>query len=202
MFNKRIPQAVSMLLLIGALAGSEAAAQVVKSPDAQKAEQEITSLLKEFLAKVDTVEMHDRFWAEDLIYTTGMGVVRTKADIMKSMREASLKQTQEAAKAEAAKSAPPKAPTAAGTPAPKEGYDAEDITVRSFGDIAILNFKLVQHAADGKTNNFRNSGTLAKRNGKWQVVNWQAAPGRQHRRAGADSDRQSDVPRHRSSHLL
>lgn len=154
---KRIPQAVSMLLLIGALAGSEAAAQVVKTPDAQKAEQEVTSLLKEFLAKVDTVEMHDRFWAEDLIYTSGMGVVRTKADILKSMRESAAKQTA----------------AATAIPAIKEGYDAEDITVRAFGDIAILNFKLVQHA-DGKTNYFRNSGTLVKRNGKWQVVNWQA----------------------------
>ena len=149
-----------MLLLIGALAGSEAAAQVVKSPAAQKVEQEITSLLKEFLAKVDTVEMHDRFWAEDLIYTSGMGLVRTKADIMKSMRESAAKQAE--------------APKPAAAPAAKEGYDAEDITVRSFGDIAILNFKLVQHAADGTTNSYRNSGSLAKRSGKWQVVNWQA----------------------------
>jgi hypothetical protein len=161
LFNKKIPQAVSMLLLIGALAGSEAAAQMVKGPEAKQAEQEITSLLKEFLAKVDAVEMHDRFWAEDLIYTSGMGVVRTKADIMQAMRESAAK-------------APEPAKTDPAKPVTKEGYAAEDITVRVYGDIAILNFRLVQNAADGKTNTFRNSGTLAKRNGKWQVINWQA----------------------------
>ena len=156
MFNKRIPQAISMVLLIGALAGSEAAAQMVTRPDSKQVEQEITALLKEFLEKVDSVEMHDRFWAEDLIYTSGMGVVRTKADILKAMRDS------------AAKPADPNKPAA------KDSYGAEEIVVRSFGDIAILNFKLVQHAADGKTNTYRNSGTFMKRNGKWQVVNWQA----------------------------
>lgn len=159
MFNKRIPQAISMILLISALAGSEAAAQAMKSPEAKQAEQEITTLLRDFLANVDKVEMHDRFWAEDLIYTSGMGVVRTKADILKAMRDAELKKP---------------APDKAAEPTRKETYGAEDITVRAYGDIAVLNFKLVQNAADGKTNYFRNSGTFAKRNGKWQVINWQA----------------------------
>ncbi len=155
MFNKRIPQAISMILLIGALAGSEAAAQATQSPAAKKTEQEITSLLKEFLANVDKVEMHDRFWAEELIYTSGMGVVRSKADILKAMRESTAKMAAD----------PNKKP---------DTYDAQDITVRSYGDLALLNFKLVHHAADGTTNYFRNSGTFAKRNGKWQVINWQA----------------------------
>ena len=157
MFNKRIPQAISMILLISALAGSEAAAQAVTSPQATKTEQEITSLLKEFLANVDKVEMHDRFWAEDLIYTSGMGVVRSKADILKAMRES---------KAKMATTDPKEVK--------KDSYDATDITVRTYGDLALLNFQLVQHAGDGTTNYYRNSGTFAKRNGKWQVINWQA----------------------------
>ena len=40
-----------------------------------------------------------------------------------------------------------------------------------------VNFRLVQHnEKDGKqeTNYFRNTGTFLKRNGKWQVVAWQA----------------------------
>ena len=162
MFNKKIPQAISMVLLISALAGSEAAAQMVANPANKKVEQEITSLLKEFLTNVDKAEMHDRFWAEDLIYTSGMGVVRSKADIMKSMRESAAKSKEAPKAADAAK------------PAGKDTYDAEEIVVRSSGDVALLNFKLVHHAADGATNNFRNSGTFMKRNGKWQVVNWQA----------------------------
>jgi len=156
MFNKRIPQAISMILLISALAGSDAAAQATKSPAARQTEHEITTLLKEFLANVDKVEMHDRFWAEDLIYTSGAGVVRSKADILKNMRESA------------------KMATADPKDAKKDTYTAEDITVRAYGDLAVLNFKLVQNAADGKTNYFRNSGTFAKRNGKWQVINWQA----------------------------
>lgn len=156
MFNKKIPQAISMVLLISALAGSEAAAQMITRPDHKKVEQEITSLLKEFLTNVDKAEMHDRFWAEELIYTSGMGVVRSKADIMKSMKESAAK------------------PADAAKPAGKDTYDAEEIVVRSYGDLALLNFKLVHHAADGTTNNFRNSGTFAKRNGRWQVINWQA----------------------------
>ncbi len=176
MFNKRIPQAVSMLLLIGALAGSEAAAQVVKTPDAQKAEQEITSLLKEFLEKVDTVEMHDRFWAEDLIYTSGMGVVRTKADILKSMRA---QKSGEGAEIKVESGPGPGAPCGGGGGTPvivveKDKFSAEDITVRSLGDVALLNFRLVQKLPRGTVNTYRNSGTLVKRNGKWQVVNWQA----------------------------
>lgn len=159
MFNRRIPQAISMILLISALAGSDAAAQALKSPEAKQAEHQITALLQEFLANVDKVEMHDRFWAEDLIYTSGMGVVRTKADILKAMRDAELKKP---------------APDKAAEPARRDTYTAEDVTVRAYGDLAVLNFKLVQNAADGKTNHFRNSGTFAKRNGKWQVINWQA----------------------------
>ncbi len=177
---KRIPQTVSMLLLIGALAGSEAAAQVVKGPEAKKAEQEITSLLKEFLDKVDAVEMHDRFWAEDLIYTSGMGAVRTKADILKSMRA---QQSGEGANIKIETGAGPNAPSpgapcgGGGTPViiiEKDKYSAEDITVRSLGEVALLNFRLVQRLPNGTVNNHRNSGTLVKRNGKWQVVNWQA----------------------------
>jgi hypothetical protein len=41
----------------------------------------------------------------------------------------------------------------------------------------VVNFRLVQHnEKDGKqeTNYFRNTGTFLKRNGKWQVVAWQA----------------------------
>jgi len=34
-----------------------------------RAQVEVGNLLREFLANVDKVEMHDRFWADDLIYT-------------------------------------------------------------------------------------------------------------------------------------
>src|SRR5882757_9671218 len=47
---------------------------------------EISSLLNEFLSKVDDPAMHDRFWADELVYVSAAGVVKTKAGILESMR--------------------------------------------------------------------------------------------------------------------
>src|SRR5207245_11628800 len=49
-------------------------------------QEEISSLLNAFLAKVDDPAVHERFWADDLIYVSAAGVVRSKAEILKSMR--------------------------------------------------------------------------------------------------------------------
>lgn len=123
------------------------------------AEKDVVKLLHEFLNKVDDPAMHDRFWADDLIYTSGKGVRRSKADIMKSMREA---------KPDSAKNRP------------KETYDAEDITTHAYPKMVVLNFRLVQHLqkpGEPETNNaYRNTGVFLQRNGKWQVVAWQATP--------------------------
>src|SRR4051812_24354148 len=158
----KIPQAVAWVLLMGALTAAQG--QDAKPTGGKggggtpvRAKVEITNLLHEFLTNVDKPEMHDRFWADDLIYTGASGAVKTKADIMKSMRGESAK-----------------TPDASKPAEKKDTYDAEDITVRQFGDTAVLNFRLVQHAGDGKTNNYRNSGTFVKRNGQWQAVSWQA----------------------------
>lgn len=99
--------------------------------------------------------MHDRFWAEDLIYTGSSGRRIGKADIMRGVR-------------------------AEGPP--KEGeestvYTAEDIRVQQYGTTAIVAFRLVGTTKKGdKTEvaNYLNSGTFLKRDGKWQVVNWHA----------------------------
>jgi hypothetical protein len=142
----KIPQAVAMILLAGALTAAEA-----KTADAKA---DITQLLQNFLAKVDESATHENFWADDLIYTGSSGVVRTKQEIVKSVREGAAQ------------------PPAANEP--KVTFGAEDVTVREFGDTAVLNFKLVQHTEGKPDNFFRNSGTFVKRNGKWQVVSWQA----------------------------
>src|SRR5438105_295654 len=120
-------------------------------------QEEITSLLNEFLAKVDDPAMHERFWADDLVYVSAAGVVRSKGEILKSMRAGATPGTRDRKADE-----------------PKTTFSAEEVRVRPLGaDVAVLNFRLVQHAGE-KTNHFRNSGTFAKRNGKWQVVSWQA----------------------------
>jgi len=121
------------------------------------ASAELTKLLNDFLAGAsrNDVAMHDRFWAEDVIYTGSAGRRRGKAEIMKDVRSA---------------------------PAPKPGdakttYTAEDVRIQQYGNTAIVAFRLVGTTEkDGKTEvaKYLNSGTFLKRKGKWQVVNWQA----------------------------
>jgi len=118
----------------------------------------LTALLQEFLAGAsrNDAAVHDRFWADDVIYTGSGGRRRGKVDIMRDVRSA---------------------------PAPKPGdpttiYTAEDVRIQQYGQSAIVAFRLVgtTQRAGGKTEitNHLNSGTFIKRNGKWQVVNWQA----------------------------
>ena len=123
------------------------------APDAA----ELTSLLKHFLAGAsrNDAAVHDRFWADDLIYTGSGGKRRSKADVMRDVRSAP-----------AAKSADP-----------KTTFTGEDIRIQQYGNTAIVAFRLVGTTVhDGKSDvtNFLNSGTFLKRNGKWQVVSWQA----------------------------
>lgn len=121
-----------------------------------RATQEVTALLREFIAGAGTSDraIFEKFFADDVIYTRATGVVITKASIMESL----------------------------GKPAPaSEGmstYSAEDITVHEYGDTVIVAFRLegrTEHA-DGKveTAHYRNTGTFLRRNGRWQAVAWQA----------------------------
>lgn len=123
------------------------------APDAA----ELTKLLNEFLAGASRNDpaIHDRFWAEDLIYTRSAGRRVTKADIMRDL-----------------KSAPAPKPDD-----PKTVYTAEDIRIQQYGNTAIVAFRLVSTTeVEGakQVQHLLNSGTFLKRDGKWQVVNWQS----------------------------
>lgn len=121
------------------------------------AANELTMLLKEFLAGAsrNDAAIHDRFWAEDLIYTGSAGRRRGKAEVMRDVSSA---------------------------PAAKPGdartvYSAEDIRIQQYGDTAIVAFRLVattQKSGSSEVSNYLNSGTFLKRRGNWQVVNWQS----------------------------
>lgn len=140
----------SALLIVLFLFAGVAAAD---APDAA----ELTRLLNEFLAGASTNDagVHERFWADDLIYTGSSGRRVGKADILRDVRSA---------------------------PAPKAGdpatvYSAEDVRIQQYGDTAVVAFRLVgTTTATGRTSvmKFLNSGTFMKRGGRWQVVNWQA----------------------------
>src|SRR5687767_14723081 len=143
----RIFSTMILLLLLALGANAQTA------PDAN----ELTKLLNDFLAGAsrNDATIHDRFWAEDVIYTGSAGKRRGKSDIMKDVRSA---------------------------PAPEPGdpttvYDAEDIRIQQYGNTAIVAFRLVattQKGSASDTMNYLNSGTFLKRDGRWQVVNWQS----------------------------
>lgn len=120
----------------------------------------MTRLLNQFLdgAGRNDAAIHERFWADDLIYTRGVGQRIDKAELMKGVRSA---------------------------PAPKRDdpvtvYTAEDIKVQQYGNAAVVAFKLVgtTKRKDGATSvsNHLNTGTFIKRKGQWQAVAWQATP--------------------------
>lgn len=119
-------------------------------------EIELTQLLNRFLqgASENSVEMHDRFWADDLIYTSSSGQRYGKQHIMDGLQN-----------------------SAAGNNEPMTEWSAEKIEIRTFDEVAILTFKLV-----GKTEStngverteYLNCGVFIKRDRQWKAVNWQA----------------------------
>jgi hypothetical protein len=143
-------------LVLGILVFIAAAASALSqtAPDAA----ELTKLLNEFLtgAGRNDPAAHDRFWAEDLIYTRSTGVRTNKEEIMKGLRSAS--------------------PRKEGDPVMV--FTSEDIRIQQYGDAAIVAFKLVSTTTrpDGSktVGNNLNTGMFIKRNGKWQVVAWQS----------------------------
>ena len=134
-----------------------------RTPSPEQTRVDVAELLKDFLApgKNDKLETHERFWAEDLVYTTSGGIVKTKADIRKSFAESALPA---ASKTNPAISPPPATTT----------YSAEDVLVRPYGEIAALTFRLVAKQAGGEMTTYRNSATFIYRDGKWQAITWQA----------------------------
>jgi hypothetical protein len=119
------------------------------APDAA----ELTKLLNDFLAGAshDDAATHDRFWADDLIYTRSVGKRVNKAEIMANLK-----------------------------PQPGEPetiYSAEDVRIQQYGTTAIVAFRLVGKTKkndETQVANYLNTGMFLKRDGKWQAVAWQA----------------------------
>lgn len=130
---------------------------------------EIQKLLNQFLAATTDPAMHERFWADDLIYTRSAGRRVSKADVLRDVRSA---------------------------PAPKPGdprtvFTAEDVRLQQYGDTAIVAFQLVGTTQTEYGQNITrnlNSGTFVKRDGRWQVVNWQST-----RMAKSEEDSKREV---------
>ncbi len=150
------------------------------SPDQDAPDKEVlVQLLLDFLegASVGDAAMHDRFWADDLIYTSSSGERYGKAEIMAGFQE----QADEGNGVADDPSDEPEPPSVT--------WSAEEIQVQQYGDVAIIAFRLVgieeAESQPGDANiveteeepvrtEFLNSGTFLKRDGEWRVVNWQA----------------------------
>jgi hypothetical protein len=121
--------------------------------------EELTAMLHAFLANSDKAEAHQRFWADDLVYSSSAGSRFGKAEIMQGFAD-----VEENA---AAEDAPPAVI-----------YAAENVDVRLYGDMAIVAFKLVGipsgKGAEDDVLYYYNTGTFFKRDGIWQVVAWHA----------------------------
>jgi ketosteroid isomerase-like protein len=116
----------------------------------------LRNLLDEFLdgASQNDADMHDRFWAEDLIYTSSNGERVTKQTIMDGLIDDSQNMNQQ-------------------TPQ----YHAEETQIQLLDDIAVLAFKLVAvtlGSGGEERLEFYNTGTFQKRDGQWKAVAWQA----------------------------
>jgi hypothetical protein len=118
-------------------------------------EKVLRGLLDEFLegATYNDPEIHDRFWAEDLIYTGSAGTRTVKADIMSGMTEPADYNSE-----------------------PEVKYHGEEVQVKLYGETAVVAFKLVAVSNDSNNERmeFYNTGTFVKRNGEWRAVAWQA----------------------------
>jgi ketosteroid isomerase-like protein len=143
--------AVAALLPMMALAQAQRPAA---SPQDTATMQQVTQLVRDFLAGVpkNDPKIFQDFFADDVIYTRSAGVTVAKADIMSNI---GVRATNE----------------------PQATFEADDFTVHLYGEMAVVNFRLIMHNAENgrpTTAYFRNTGTFLKRNGKWQAVAWQA----------------------------
>lgn len=114
---------------------------------------EILDLLHEFLANAGSKSAHERFWDDDLIYTSSQGTRTDKASIIASFDDAADEDDD--------------------GPAPV--YSAEDVELRWLGDTVVVAFRLVATPPDETPQLYYfNTGTFVRRDDGWRVVAWQA----------------------------
>ena len=126
--------------------------------DLAPAKQVLIGLVQQFLsdASKNDPAAYNRFFADDILYTRGTGQLVTKKDM--------------------------DLPKGKVWPIGVVGqvtYAGEDFNVHQYGDLAIVNFRLVMHGMEDQkpiVRTFRNTGTFIKRDGQWQAIAWQATP--------------------------
>lgn len=122
-------------------------------------EHELHVLVDEFLdgASTNDIETHDRFWAEDLVYTSSSGERFGKDEIMDGLREAAGVDASQDSRDE---------------PLPR--YRGENLNIRVYGDLAVITFRLVAEMPDESVAEYFNTGVFRQRDGAWKAFTWQA----------------------------
>ncbi|WP_078085716.1 nuclear transport factor 2 family protein [Microbulbifer mangrovi] len=127
---------------------------------------ELQTLLDRFLTgAASDIRVHQRFWADDLIYTSSSGQRFGKQKILEGMHPA---------KSEAEEGEKPEPNSVR--------YRAEETDIRLFGDMAVVAFRLIADKSPADSNGgantpeseYFNTGTFIKRDGQWRAVAWQA----------------------------
>lgn len=111
---------------------------------------DVEDLLRAFLDGVNDRAVHDRFWAEDLIYTSSAGSRYGKAEILAGF--------------DGADAGGPYSPS----------YGAEDVTVRLIDELAVVTFRLTADEGGARVGEYYNTGVFRKESGRWQAFTWQA----------------------------
>ena len=115
----------------------------------------LATMLDAFLAgaSIGDASVHERFWADDLVYTSSAGARTNKAAILESVRGAADTQPD----------------------SPAVVYTAEDVDIRLYADMAIVAFRLVATPSAGsEVLYYFNTGTFVARESEWRAVAWQA----------------------------
>jgi len=112
---------------------------------------DLASFVNDFLAAADQLDVHERFWADDLVYTSSDGTRFGKADLLNGMQNADDSEDSSAV-----------------------SYSSRDMRVRTYGTTAVVTFTLVGTRSDGDEMTYFNTGTFRKANGEWRAVAWQA----------------------------
>ena len=114
---------------------------------------ELAALLAEFLdgATRNDAAIHNKYWADELIYTSSGGTRFGKAELMQGVTSRGMLKADEI----------------------DTVYSSEDVRIMQYGDTAVVAFVLVGRSGKD-TKRYLNSGTFVRKNGHWQAVNWQA----------------------------
>lgn len=139
---------IIVLLFVFATMSMSASAQ---APDTAGAKAAVDHFL--YGASISDASIHNNFWADDLTYTSSRGTRFGKNELMSGMQGST-----------------PIAEDAVTT-----WFSAEDVELKTYGEMVVINFTLISKNTDGDVvGRHLNTGVLVFRDDRWQAVNWNA----------------------------